>query len=281
MQTNLRRLVLTVVVLLTFLIPAWHVRAREAKPEPDLVSFPSGAATLKGFFYKPPGPGPFPAVLYNHGSDKLPGSFPALAKFWTGNGFVFFVPHRPGHGRSPGAWIVDQQEEYRLKEKDPARTRQHDVELHEQANVHVMAAAAWLRQQPFVQGDSVIMAGISYGGIQTVLAAEQDSGVRAYVIFSPGAMSWLNPTLRERLLKAVKNRKAPVFLLQAHNDYNLGPSELLGGELTRQGVLNRTQVYPAFGDAANPRDGHGGFAVRGSDVWGPDVLEFVNAVLKR
>ena len=32
------------------------------------VAFPNGALTLRGVVYKPPGQGPFPAVLYNHGS---------------------------------------------------------------------------------------------------------------------------------------------------------------------------------------------------------------------
>jgi dipeptidyl aminopeptidase/acylaminoacyl peptidase len=59
--------------------------------------------TLQGWIYKPAGKGPFPAVLYNHGSDKAPGWFPTLGKYWTSKGYVFFVPHRRGHGRSPGS----------------------------------------------------------------------------------------------------------------------------------------------------------------------------------
>ena len=77
-------------------------------PAPELVSFPRGGATLQGWIYKPAGAGPFPAVLYNHGSDKVPGWFPTLGAFWTGHGYVFFVPHRAGHGRSPGDYIVDE-----------------------------------------------------------------------------------------------------------------------------------------------------------------------------
>ena len=34
----------------------------------EVVSFPSGNLTLRGVLYRPPGSGPFPAVLYNHGS---------------------------------------------------------------------------------------------------------------------------------------------------------------------------------------------------------------------
>jgi hypothetical protein len=34
------------------------------------VSFPSNGLTLHGWIYRPQGPGPFPAVLWNHGSER-------------------------------------------------------------------------------------------------------------------------------------------------------------------------------------------------------------------
>ena len=250
-------------------------------PDPALVTFTSGGATLHGWLYVPAGQGPFPAVLYNHGSEKNPGWFPPLGKFWTEHGFVFFVPHRRGHGRSPGDYIVDLQREFRAHVADPARGQQHDVELHERANLDVVAALAWLRAQAFVKPDALVVSGISYGGIQTVLTAEQGLGVKAFVAFAPGAMSWGgNPLLRERLLAAIKKSPAPIFLLQAGNDYSLGPSELLGGELKRKGAPNRAKIYPAFGNRNDPADGHAGFAVRGSAVWGADVTAFVDALLR-
>jgi carboxymethylenebutenolidase len=251
-----------------------------AEIEQQLVTYRSGDAPLQGWIYQPPGKGPFPAVLYNHGSDKIPGWFPTLGKFWTDHGFVFFVPHRSGHGRSPGAYISDEQQKFADGEKDPQKVREHMIMLHERANRDVVTALAWLRAQPFVVRDKCIVAGISYGGIQTVLTAEKGLDVKAFVAFSPAAMSWKgNPLLRDRLLTAIKNAPAPVFLLQAQNDYNLGPMELLGAELKRKGALNRAKLYPVFGDKDNPKDGHGGFAVRGAEVWGADVLEFVNAAL--
>src|SRR5437868_1676766 len=172
---------------------------------PEIVSFPSGKLTLRGFIYKPTGNGPFPAVLYNHGSDKLPGTCEPLGKFWTNKGFVFFFPHRSGHGKSPGEWIVDLQQKFRSAETNRATVQKHDIELHERANEDVVAALSWLKQQSFVDTNRIIMSGISYGGIQTVLASEKDLGVKAYVPFAPAAMSWAgNPLLRERLLQAVK-----------------------------------------------------------------------------
>jgi cephalosporin-C deacetylase-like acetyl esterase len=68
-------------------------------------------AQLHGFLYLPEGGGPFPAVLWNRGSEKWPGWQPGLAAFYTANGFAFFIPHRRGQGRSSdaGAYIVDRQ----------------------------------------------------------------------------------------------------------------------------------------------------------------------------
>lgn len=257
-------------------------QTEESAVQPELVSFPAEGATLHGFICKPTGHGPFPAVIYNHGSEKLPSWFPTLGKFWTDHGFVFFVPHRRGHGRSEGDYIVDQQRQFREKVKDITAAQKNDITLHERANLDVVAAAAWLKTQTSVDTNAIVMSGISYGGIQTVLASEKDLGVKAFISFSPAAMSWAgNPLLRERLLEAVKKAKAPIFLLQAENDFNLGPSELLGKELERKGAPNRSKVYPPFGDKNNHMDGHGGFAVRGMDVWKKDVLTFLRDVLPR
>jgi carboxymethylenebutenolidase len=263
--------------------PTASATAPTDAPKPQLVSFTAiDGATLHGWLYVPAGPGPFPAVLYNHGSEKTPGWFPPLGKFWTEHGYAFFVPHRRGHGRSPGEYIVDAQQSYRATEKDVAMVRRHDIALHERANLDVVDALKWLHTQPQVNADKIIVSGISYGGIQTLLTAEKGLGVKAFVSFSPGTMSWRgNPLLHERLVAAVKKAPAPVYLLQASNDYNLGPSEIVGAALKTKGSANRSKLYPAFGDATNPADGHGGFAVRGSEVWGADVLAFLGEVLRR
>ena len=91
-----------IIASLLFLIAAFvsnlNASARTAKPEE--VTFPSGNLLLHGFIYKPQGNGPFPAILYNHGSEQNPSWKPALGEFFSSRGYVFFVPHRRGHGRS-------------------------------------------------------------------------------------------------------------------------------------------------------------------------------------
>src|SRR5437763_1716406 len=39
----------------------------------EKVSIASGQFTLEGMIYKPEGSGPFPALIWNHGSEKTPG----------------------------------------------------------------------------------------------------------------------------------------------------------------------------------------------------------------
>jgi hypothetical protein len=66
--------------LLVFIV-AQGISVAQSKPEE--VVFPISGRELHGFIWKPEGTGPFPAIVWNHGSEKLPGSQPVLAKFYT------------------------------------------------------------------------------------------------------------------------------------------------------------------------------------------------------
>lgn len=248
--------------------------------KPELVSFPGGDLVLRGFLYKPAGAGPFPVIIWNHGSEKLPGEQPELARFYTKLGFVFFLPHRHGHGRSSGKYIQDLIEKYAAIEKDRTLIEKYVVRLHEEYNKDVVAAVEWLKSQPFVNRQYLVMSGCSYGGIQTLLTAEKGLELRAFVPFAPAAKSWANTQLQKRLLEATRDAKAPLFLIQAKNDYSLSPSEVLGQIIQRKGPPNRVIIYPAYG--TTPQEGHWDFATKegGIAIWGSDVLAFFGTVIR-
>jgi len=245
----------------------------------QLVSFRAAdGAELHGYFYLPAGqgPGPFPAVLWNHGSERLPGWQPDLAAFYTAHGFAFFIPHRRGQGQSSaaGPYIVDEQPSGLAIVATGASAGQKISALHEAANHDVEAALAWLTSRPDIDPTRIVMSGVSFGGIQTLLAAEKGLGIRAFAAFAPGAMSWRWVTgLDARLAAAVQNAKAPVLIVQAQNDFNLGPSHALGPVLEKAGK-GRAVVFPPFG--TTEQEGHGAFACRkeGVAVWGETVVEF-------
>jgi imidazolonepropionase-like amidohydrolase len=61
-------------------------------PPVETVTFPSGEITLYGVLYKPQGTGPFPAVIYNHGSAPGMMSQQAFAALGPPPGFEILLP---------------------------------------------------------------------------------------------------------------------------------------------------------------------------------------------
>lgn len=242
-----------------------------AQSQPEEVVFPSDGLKLHGYLWKPEGAGPFPAIVWNHGSEKQPSPHPTLAKFYTAHSYVFFVPHRRGQGRSPGEYIQDL-----VALAPPPERAQRMVDLQEAEVDDVIAGLTYLKAQPFVDPARIAVSGCSYGGIQTLLIGERELGIRALVPFAPGAMAWeLNMPLRVRLMRAVDHAKAPVFLIQAKNDYDLAPIEVLSKEANKKHKDFQSKLYPAFGKTH--QDGHWGFCSLATDVWGNDVLAFLEA----
>lgn len=247
----------------------------QAPGKPEEVVFSAAGRQLHGFLWKPQGAGPFPAVMWNHGSEKLPGSQPTLAQFYTAHGYVFFIPHRRGQGRSPGEYIQDL-----VMQAYPSDRARRMVQLQLDETEDVIAALNFLNARPFVDASRVAVSGCSYGGIQTLLVGERELGIKALLPFAPGAMSWeQNSILQDRLIRAVDLAKAPVFLLQAENDFSLAPSRVLSKEAAKKKKDFQSKVYPAYG--RSHEDGHGGFCSKASDVWGNDVLVFLEARMKK
>jgi dienelactone hydrolase len=259
--------------LLAFTVLAAVART-VAQTAPEEVVFPSAGRQLHGFLWKPAGPGPFRAIVWNHGSEKLPGSEPALATFYNAHSYVFFVPHRRGQGRSPGDYIQDQ-----VAQAGPGERAQRVVDLLQSEVEDVIAGLNYLKSQPFVDPARIAISGCSYGGIETLLTGERDLGVKALVPFAPGAMSWeKNYPLQDALMRAADQAKAPVFLVQAENDYSLGPSHALSKEAAKKHKDFQSKIYPTFGKSEH--DGHWGFCSTATDVWGADVLAFLDAQMK-
>jgi len=244
----------------------------------ETVTFPSGEITLYGVLYKPEGTGPFPAVIYNHGS--APGmmskeAFAALGPVFASHGWVFFGPYRRGQGlsASAGPYIGDQ---IAAAEKAGGVSAAAATMVRLLETDHLddqFAALAWLRKRSFVQPNRIAVAGNSFGGIETVLGVER-GGYCAGIDSAGGAQSWAQaPELQSLMTRAVRNAKAPIFFFQAANDFDLSPSKTLSAEMNEVSKTYKLRIYPPYGDS--PRDGHS-FGYFGSDVWAEDVFGFLN-----
>ena len=243
----------------------------------DIVSFHSGNLTLYGVLYKPEGAGPFPAVLYNHGS--APGmlnneAFEALGPVFAKRGWVFFAPYRRGQGlsASAGPYIGDEIEAARKSGgmRAAAATMVRLLET-DQLNDQ-LAALAWLQKREFVQARRIAVAGNSFGGVEAVLGAERGSYCAA-IDASGGAESWaLAPELQVSMTRAVRNARAPIFFFQPENDYDLAPSRILSAAMKSSGKTFEMKIYPPFGKSN--QEGHS-FSYLGSSVWADDVFRFL------
>jgi dienelactone hydrolase len=235
-----------------------------------------------GVLFTPDGPGPFPAILWNHGSERNPGStaqFDAVADYFVPTGYVVFAPIRRGHGYSQGDYIGETLERTRRMRGQDAANREMVRLMETEQLDDQLAGLSFLVSLGSVDSSRIIVAGCSYGGIETLLAAEGKPRFRAAIAISPAALSWReNPLLQQRLVQAVNRIEIPVLLLQPARDASLEPSRVLGAEFARLQKDFAGKVYPPTGPTDEQRHCFGGST--GTHVWAPDALAFITRVLQ-
>src|SRR5579871_1962857 len=162
----------------------------------------AGGYDIAATILRPDGPGPFGAVILNHG---VPGSdeeraressdiFLAAASVFARRGYVVVMPLRRGFGATGGAMA-----------EDAGPCRNPDYMMAEQnAADDVMAAYEYTRRLPYVDGSRMILAGQSGGGIVSIFTAgmRQPQGLIAVLAFAAGRGG--NPDLRPGVPCAVE-----------------------------------------------------------------------------
>lgn len=251
---------------------------KHAQPKPSIVVFSSGNRMLHGIIYKPEGSGPFPGLLYNHGSaagmvnDRVSR---LLGPLFANHGWVFFMPYRRGQGLSmdAGSYILDEADKVRKSSGTKAAFETIARILVTDHLNDQLAAFAWLKNQNFIQKNHVAVMGDSFGGIETVLGAEKISYCAA-VDVSGAAKIWnKSPTVQKVMIDAVRKAQVPIFFFQTENDYNLSPNRVLSTVMKESGKPYQVKIYPPFGDQT---DTNHSFAYLGSSIWSDDVFIFLN-----
>jgi len=250
--------------------------AAQAIVGPDTVSFTSGVLTLRGIIYRPSGAGPFPVILFNHGSGKdYTKEVAAVGPAYAGHGFVFFAPSRRGQwlSKATGHYVIDSLDAIEKSQGMDARNTLLVTLMKGEQLDDVRAALMFIKGKPYARGDRAVVAGNSYGGIVTMYAAAYLDGLWAAVNFAGAAQSWADsPPLQQALTDVATAARIPVFFGQAENDYDLTPSKVLSATMTKAGKPNVMKIFPVFGKTTP--EGHS-FGYFGGDIWGPDVVAFV------
>jgi dienelactone hydrolase len=240
---------------------------------PQEITFRSFGQQLKGYLYLPPGPGPFPCMVTNHGSGIAQGTSdvcrPGCGALLMGWGIASFLPHRHGYGNSTGpAWRDDVTGEPGSEDYDTQLVARLERESED-----VLAALGVLLTRPEIDPAHIGVMGSSFGGVMTLLAASKSDRFRCAIEFAGAAMNWEKaPRLRAQLLAAAQRLSHPIFFIQAANDYSIGPTVDLAEAAAAAGRAVTSQIYPQWG--LTPDEGHL-FESRGAQIWGPDVRRFL------
>ena len=210
--------------------------AQGAEAEPHrmqqwLVPTPAMDVTARARLFRPPGDGPFRLAVIAHASTQnvlrraqMPQpEYRALAGSLVARGFAVLVPERPGHGATGGRYLEDQggcdEADYRSSGRATADA--------------IAAAAGFVRQQPFVRPDGMVIVGHSAGGWGALaLANENPKDVSAIVAFAPGRGGHANDqpnkvcaphTLVAAAAEFGRDARVPVTWLVAANDSYFSP----------------------------------------------------------
>jgi len=268
-----RRLWATVVAMFAV---AGMVAAQPPSPLPYETRFYTHEGLrLEAYLYRPSGPGPFPLVVYNHGSAP-PGEegkewpAPFIARLLVPAGYAVLVPERRGYGRSEGAPFS----------ADIGADRGHRYIARMDAEAgDVVAAVDDVTRDPSLRIDSkrVAVVGVSFGGIVTTLAAARGPRFAAVVVQAPGALNWdKSPELRAALVVAAPKIAVPIQCVVAENDRTTESARAVCKNA--HGTPAELKVYPPFTPTTlreNSAPGHALFSFQGVQIWGPDLLAFL------
>ena len=252
---------------------------------PQIINVRSGELHLKGYFWKPAGRGPFPVILFHHGSGAGDPQHTAgrtiaeaasdLAPVFLKHGYAFFYLCRRGQGLSAdqGPFTQDLLKQAETKGTDARRRLHYQLITGSQLD-DALAGLTFLKAAPAVDPKRIVIVGHSFGGMLTLLSGEHDSTIRAEVAFAAGAFSWhASQQLRDRILSAVGKTAAPIMLLYAANDFDTTPGKEVSGELDRLGKSHLLKIYPAIGKTSE--DGHN-LLYLGIPEWESDLFQFLD-----
>jgi dienelactone hydrolase len=265
-------------ILLAPAASAWQPNAGET------VTITSGALRLHALVFRPAGTGPFPAVLFNHGSygrgDVLTTEQAAgLGTVFARHGYLLLFPFRRGVALSAdqGKPEGEVMNEAFSTGGSSARNRTQLALLDGEAMQEALAGLATLKARPDVDSERMALAGHSFGGSLSLLVAAREPGVGAVVLFASTARSWpRSADLRARLDMAARSIKAPVLFMHAANDYSTAPGRVLAAKRQTLGLPQRLEIYPSFGSTAS--EGHN-FLYSSVATWESDVFAFLDESL--
>ncbi len=244
--------------------PALDERLRET-----VEMIPSSGFTepeLELTHFRPPGAGPFPVVVINHGRAEGNAKFQAryrpmtAAREFVGRGYAVLVPMRQGFSRSGGQEIS-------------GGCNVHSNGLQQARSVR--RTIDWAARQPWADVTRIVVVGQSHGGLTTLAyGTEAASGVKLLVNFAGGLRQTQCSAWEHTLARAFgdygSQTRIPSIWFYGDNDSYFSPWVWRAAHdaYTKSGGKAELVAFGSFGG-----DAHGMFGSKaGLGIWVPRVV---------
>jgi len=228
---------------------------------------------LETTIFRPPGVGPFPLLVMNHG--KALGNphmqerdrFIAISREFVKRGYAVVIPMRKGFAHSGGTYVekyCDMTGNGRLQAED------------------VQGVLNYLVAQDWVDEERIVVAGQSYGGLAAMaFGAHGYPGVRGIINFAGGlrihggGCQWQNSLVRA-FAEFGRHTMVPSLWFYGENDHHFSPelAAKMHNAYVRAGGNAKLVAYGAF-----KNDAHGMSASwDGVKIWWPETEKFLQSI---
>ncbi len=249
----------------------------ETTLDEQVVMVPAGTDAASGkletTIFTPPGNGPFPLLILNHGKalgdphSQPRDRFLVISREFVKRGYAVVIPMRKGFAGSSGNYV-----ESKCNMTSNGQTQADDL----------ISTLAYLRTQKWADLDRIIVGGQSYGGLTAMaFGTRHFPGVKGLINFSGGLrMHGGSCAWQDSLVKAFANygaqTKVPSLWFYGANDSYFNPQ--LAAQMYRAyvaaGGSAKLIAYGAFGSDAHGMSG----SSEGVKIWWPETEKFLKEI---
>jgi dienelactone hydrolase len=228
---------------------------------------------LETTIFKPPGEGPFPLLIMNHGKalgdphSQERDRFLVISREFVKRGYAVVIPMRKGFANSSGTYVEAAC----------------DMTTNGQAQADdLQAAMTYIVTQSWADKSRILVAGQSYGGLTTMaFGAHAYPGVKGLINFAGGLRifgsdcQWRN-SLIDAFATFGKHTTVPSLWFYGANDKHFNPelAEKMYEAYTGAGGSAKLIAYGPF-----KQDAHGmSSSWDGVKIWWPETENFLKQV---